>query len=82
MRHDSPKYQMPYSSSDLPERAARLEVHREVHESRLEDHSDRLDAVTKRMSLHEKAILAILAVLQVILQDKYPALAKILKAML
>tara|TARA_R110000868_G_scaffold190125_1_gene433737 strand:- start:123 stop:398 length:276 start_codon:yes stop_codon:yes gene_type:complete len=44
--------------------------------------ADRLSGHDRRLNLHEKAILAIGAVLQVLLQDKYPTLAALIKAAL
>lgn len=43
-------------------------------ESRLERHASRLN-------LHEKAILAILGLLQILMQERYPAIAKAIKTM-
>lgn len=48
----------------------------------LEAAAKRIDPIDRRLNLHEKAILAILGVLQIVLQDKYPLLAKALKGLL
>lgn len=67
-----------------------IEIERRLTEQRLsheylqeshEELEDRLEAMSKRMALHEKAILGILGLLQVVLQDKYPALAALLKSL-
>jgi hypothetical protein len=65
-----------------PSHSVEIERRITIQEVHTEAHGDRLAAVEKRMSLHEKAILAIAAVLQVVLQDKYPALAALLKGLL
>lgn len=44
--------------------------------------SDRLSSMDRRINLHEKAILGIGALLQVLMQDKYPALADLLKGLM
>ena len=62
----------------------RLTEQRLSHEYLKEDHEElqeRFSAMSKRMALHEKAILGILGLLQVVLQDKYPALAALLKSL-
>lgn len=69
----------------------RLTEQRLSHEHLRDDHAElqeshealecRLEAMSRRMSLHEKAILAILGLLQVVLQDKYPVLAALLKSL-
>lgn len=62
----------------LVEQRMELSHLQESHEDLTED----VAALRKKMSLMEKAILGILGLLQVILQDKYPALAALLKAMM
>jgi len=73
-------------SLETDRRLTRIEVHQEHREESNETYKERadkrLDAIEKRMSLHERAILAIAGILQVILQDKYPKLAAILKGLL
>ena len=69
----------------------RLTEQRLSHEHLRDDHAElqeshealegRLEVMSRRMSLHEKAILAILGLLQVVLQDKYPVLAALLKSL-
>ena len=44
-----------------------------------DEHRERHDKLSRRMSLLEKAIVGILMVLQVLLQDKWPVLAALLK---
>jgi len=44
-----------------------------------EESAERHDKMSRRMSFLEKAIVGILMVLQVLLQDKWPALAALLK---
>lgn len=64
-------------SIETEHRLTKLEVRQESHDQI----EDRLEAISKRMALHEKAILGILGLLQVVLQDKYPALAAIIKSL-
>lgn len=64
----------PSHSNELENRLTKAEIRGETQEKRL-------DATERRLSLQEKAILAIAAVLQIILQDKYPALANIIKSL-
>ena len=42
----------------------------------------RLTAHDRRLNLHEKAILGLGALLQVLMQDKYPALAALIKGLM
>ena len=62
-------------SNELENRLTRSEIRNELHGEKIASHD-------KRLSLLEKAILGIAAILQVMLQDKYPALAAILKSLL
>lgn len=70
-------------STEIEHRLTVVEVRQEDRQDSNEDRwataDKRLSAVETRMSLHEKAILAIAGVLQVVLQDKYPKLAQLLK---
>ena len=50
----------------------------ETHETTVQ----RLEKTNKRLSLHEKAILAIAGSLQVLFQEKFPHLAKIIRGIL
>ena len=73
-------------SNEIERRLTRVEVRQDTHREQEEPEHDRLDkrltGIETRMSLHEKAILAIAAVLQIALQDKYPAFAKSIKTIL
>ena len=46
-----------------------------------EDQSEQIEALRKKLALHEKAILGILGLLQIVFQDKYPAVAALLKSL-
>lgn len=48
----------------------------------LEVASRDVDRHEKRLNLHEKALLIIGGLLQILMQDKYPAIAKLLKEVL
>jgi hypothetical protein len=54
----------------------------ERHEEKHEAHEEKYEALTKRMSLHEKATLVLAGAVQILAQDKYPALAKIIRSVL
>lgn len=59
-----------------------LEHRLTIGEMEAEATKEQLAGLQRRMSLVEKAILAILGCLQVLLQDKYPALAALLKGLI
>ena len=61
-----------HSSKELEHRLTVLETEAEADTDRIEQHD-------RRLNLHEKAILAIGVVLQILLQDKYPKLAELIK---
>jgi len=68
-----------HSPIDLEHRLTSLESTTEQH-GELHEESDRqISAHDRRLNLHEKAILGIFALLQVLMQDKYPALAEAIK---
>ena len=75
MHTRSQESQTPSHSNEVEHRLTRREWE-------AEDHEDRLTEVEKKLSLHEKAILGILGLMQIVLQDKYPALAAIIKGLL
>ena len=58
---------------------------REIEHQRLivahEDQSEQIEAIRKKLALHEKTILAILGLLEIVFQDKYPAVAALLKTL-
>lgn len=54
---------------------ASVERLREIHDELREDH----ERHSEKLSLHEKAILAIAGVLYIMAQDKFPVLAAIIK---
>lgn len=79
MMHGSNKLRTPSHSNDLEHRITHTEYQverlREIHDELREDH----EAVSEKLSLHEKAILAIAGVLYIMAQDKFPAIAAIIK---
>jgi hypothetical protein len=58
-----------------PQHSTEVE-HRLTH---LEGVTGKVDKHERRLNLHEKAILGIGAILQVLMQDKYPAVAKVIR---
>lgn len=45
------------------------------------EQAEQIEALRKKLALHEKAILGILGLLQIVFQDKYPAVAALLKSL-
>lgn len=83
---------MPYRSRELPTPSHSLELERrittaeagverlqEIHDELREDHERISQSHGDKLSLHEKAILAIAGILYIMAQDKFPALAAIIK---
>lgn len=64
-----------HSTKELEHRLTVLETEAKADSEQIEQHD-------RRLNLHEKAILAIGAVLQILLQDKYPKLAELIKQVL
>jgi hypothetical protein len=76
--HDWPPSPM-HSPIDLERRLTKLEDTAEHHEALHEDHKESAGKLKDRMSWHERAILGIIGVIQILAQEKYPALVKLLK---
>lgn len=72
----------PQHSTEVERRLTMSEANQAWQDEINEDTKDKLEAHDRRLNLHEKAILAIGAVLQILMQDKYPTLAAVIKAML
>ena len=60
----------------------RLTVREVEHRYLIEAHKEQIEAIRKKLALHEKAILGILGLLEVAFQDKYPALAALIKSLM
>lgn len=71
-----------YRESSITSHSNEVEHRLTRQEWETEHHSETLEAHAKKLSLHEKAILGILGLLQIVLQDKYPALAALIKGLL
>ena len=73
-------------SNELESRVTTLEVRQDdrhtANEAWKDDINERLQKIGSKLSLHEKAILGIIAALQVLAQDKWPMLAGALKGLL
>ncbi|WP_296201740.1 hypothetical protein [uncultured Hyphomicrobium sp.] len=63
-----------HSTKELENRLTTLEVNSE-------DHGETIDHHSERLTLHERAILAILGTLYILLQDKFPAIADLLRGL-
>lgn len=80
---------MPHKSRELQWRSTELErltraeaaLERlgEIHDELREDHEQVSQSHSEKLSLHEKAILAMAGVLYIMAQDKFPAIAAIIK---
>lgn len=71
-----------HSPIELERQLTENRIYREALEESHEELTEDVAALRKKLALHEKAILGILGLLQVVLQDKYPAIAALLKAMI
>lgn len=71
-----------HSPIELERQLTENRIYREALEESHEELTEDVEALRKKLALHEKAILGILGLLQVVLQDKYPAIAALLKAMM
>jgi len=63
-----------HSTKELENRLTTLEV-------KSEDHGEQIDGHSERLTLHERAILAILGSIYVLAQDKFPALAELIRGL-
>lgn len=83
MQHRSRELQTPSHSLELERRVttteASVERLRELNHDLREDYEKTAQQHSDKLSLHEKAILAIAGVLYVMAQDKFPAIAAIIK---
>jgi hypothetical protein len=89
--------QLPSHSVEIENRVTTLEVTLEHVQEASEDyheqaseaieevdskHEAKSEAISKRLSIHEKAILLLAGALQIVAQDKYPSIAKIIRGIL
>ena len=86
MPPNSPPYHTPSHSNEIEHRLTVVETTQierwRANRKIQQDTTDKIEAHNRRLNLHEKAILAIGAVLQILMQDKYPKLAELLKGLL
>lgn len=73
-----PPQHSPEIERRITETATHIIYHREIIDDLEDDHSK----TKKRLAIHEKMLLAIIAALQFVLQEKYPSLAQFIKQML
>ena len=97
MNGNYPPWHQPSHSTDLEHRITVVESE-QTHQKELskdryenvvesaeeldEKYEAKTEALSKRLSLHEKAILVLAGALQILAQDKYPALGAIIRRML
>lgn len=83
MPHAYSNSRTPSHSNELEHRVTHTEAHierlREIHDELREDHERATQQHSEKLSLHEKAILAMAGVLYIMAQDKFPAIAAIIK---
>lgn len=79
-----------YTGSQMTSQSHSLEVERRMTIGEMErlqfkadqqEQAEQIEALRKKLALHEKAILGILGLLQIVFQDKYPAVAALLKSL-
>lgn len=82
MPHRSRELRWPSTEVErLTKAEAGIERLWEIHDELREDHEQVRDSHADKLSLHEKAILGICGVIYILAQDKFPALAAILKGL-
>lgn len=77
-----PPSPQPWPQSDpmqTEHRLTHLEVKSEAHDQAHDEHYETTDQHRERMNFHERLILLICGVLSIVLQDKWPKLAALLK---
>lgn len=67
---------------DREHRLTTMEVQADHSRQRSDRLNTRVEKVEAKLTLHERVILVILGVLQILLQDKYPALAALIKGLI
>jgi hypothetical protein len=68
-----------HSPRELERRLTQLEDLTEAHAELHERHEEATTKLRDRMTWHERAITAIVGVLQILAQDKFPAIIKLLR---
>lgn len=71
-----------HSTKEIEHRLTRLEDEREASRTQREELYEIAEDHRKKLTLHEKAILMIVGSLSILLQDKLPGLASILKGLI
>jgi hypothetical protein len=71
-----------HSTRELEHRLTRLEDAKAMHGEHSEELFQIVERHSDKLTLHEKAILAILGVLSILLQDRFPAVAALIKGIL
>ena len=75
-------WQQPSHSNEIERRLTRAEDTLEHHSDLHEDHEETHSEFRNQLAIHEKAILGICGLLLIVLQDKLPAVADILKGLM
>lgn len=77
-----PSWPQPSHSNEVENRLTTVELGLDHQDEWNEATSARLAGHDRRLNLHEKAILALGALLQIVMQDKYPWVAELLRGLL
>lgn len=77
----SPESYQSHSAIELEHRLTTREISHEALQESHDELTEAVDVLRKKLALHEKAILGILGLLQIVFQDKYPAVAALLKSL-
>jgi hypothetical protein len=71
-----------HSTKELEHRLTRLEDAKAMHGEHSEELFQIVERHSDKLTLHEKAILGILGALSILLQDKFPKIAALIKGIL
>lgn len=72
----------PQHSTEIEHRLTVVETVLDHETEARETQDAKLQSQDRRLNLHEKAILGIIAVLQILMQERYPKLAELLKSLM
>jgi hypothetical protein len=68
-----------HSTKEIEHRLTVLEQTTDDHEESHQEHFEEIDRHSDRLNLHERAILALAGGLYILMQDRFPAIAKLIR---
>lgn len=71
--------QSPLHSNEIERRLTLLEAGNAYQDEINEDNEKRIERHSSQLTLHERAILIMAGVLQLLMQERYPVIAKVIK---